>query len=169
MQIATMLDTIVVICKRFSLSNGHTLSSSQASSDPSALVESSLKSPPMLLDGGRSKISGGEFISELEAALESPNLDPGEPNACILELKPALLFLCSGLTSSTELKDGDKPSAVAEFGGAGDEAEEPLKSSCLARDAFRKQTVLPISVMVADTWLAGASRGLTGDIPRLVA
>jgi hypothetical protein len=30
-------------------------------------------------------------------------------------------------------------------------------------------TVLPISVAVADRWLAAASRRLTGDIPELVA
>ena len=67
-------------------------------------------------------------------------------------------------------KDGEKPVfKAAEFGGAGDEDEEALESSCSARDALRMQIVFPISITIADTWLAAAARRLTGNILELVA
>jgi len=65
--------------------------------------------------------------------------------------------------------NGEKPPfEVDVFSGTGDEDEEAAKSSSSARDAFRIQTAFPISVTVTDTWTAGVSRRLTGDIPELV-
>jgi hypothetical protein len=71
------------------------------------------------------------------------------------------------LISSTDRKDGENPFVADELGGG--EVAEGANSSCSALVALRKQTVLPISVTVADTWLAAASNKLTGDIPKLVA
>jgi hypothetical protein len=42
-------------------------------------------------------------------------------------------------------------------------------SSCSAFVALRIHTVLPISVIGVETWLAAASSKLTGDIPWLWA
>jgi hypothetical protein len=69
------------------------------------------------------------------------------------------------LISSTDFKDGEN-TFVADVG---DVTVIAAKSSCSVLVAFRTHTVLPISVTVAETWLAAASSRLTGDIPKLVA
>jgi hypothetical protein len=53
--------------------------------------------------------------------------------------------------------------SVRKLGGG--EVVEGANSSCSALVALRTQTVLPISVTVADTWLAAAFN----KIPKLVA
>ena len=73
--------------------------------------------------------------------------------------------LCAFLVSSIDLR--------VELNVTDDEAvaggDVGMKRSCSALVALRMQIVLPISVTVSDTWLAAASRRLTGDIPALVA
>ena len=55
-------------------------------------------------------------------------------------------------------------------GGVGCEGSEGTGDSfCSAHVALRMQMVLEMSVMVAEIWLAAASRRLMGNIPELMA
>ena len=137
-----------------------TLSSDQASSGG---AESSLMTP-LPGTGDLSNIGGGEFVLELDgseddAPLRSMSLAAGNSPSPRLELPTDDLRSCPDRSSSTERLD----SGVCEASGG------TMKSSCSARVAFRMQMILEISVIVAETWLAAASRRLTGDIPELTA
>lgn len=210
LQTATMLDTIVMICVKFSFSVGagigvrtpestlwiaytmdsvwasrygylgigkqkqkcqrrlpnaqnaerRTLSSDHASSDG---AESSLMTP-LPRTGDLSNIGGGEFVLELEGSeddvpLRSTSLAAGDSPSPRLELAADDLRSCPDRSSSTERLDG----------GGCEVSGGTVNSSCSARVALRMQMILEISVTVAETWLAAASRRLTGDIPELKA
>jgi hypothetical protein len=121
--------------------------------------------------GDLSNIGGGEFVLELEgsdddAPLRSPNLPVapiGDSPSPRLKLPPEDLRSCPDRSSSIDRRDGAYEEADWEGSG------EVENSSCSACVAFRMKISLDISVMVADTWLAAASRRLTGDMPELVA
>lgn len=114
--------------------------------------------------GDLSNIGGGEFVLELDgseddAPRRSMNLAASDPPSPRLELAAEELRSCPERSSSRERRDGVdcEPSWGTE------------NSSCSARVAFRMQMILEISVTVIETWLAAASRRLTGDIPELTA
>ena len=119
---------------------------------------------PLLGMGDLSNIGGGEFALELEgsdddAPLLCRNLAAGESPSPHLELVANDLRSCP-----------ERSSSMVRRGGVGCEGSEGTEnSSCSARVALRMQIILEMSVTVAETRLAAASRRLTGDIPELMA
>ena len=112
-------------------------------------------------DGGR-RLSSTE-VRLLKERGGDEGSEPKRKSSPLFELVELKFRWCIERDSSICLREGDHPPLL------GEETDVGMNCSCSFFDAFRNPTIFPISVTVVATWLAAASKRLTGDSPALVA